>query len=111
VTDPKLTPPSELLQLWFEQHYAYNKGLNELLIEVARYGADRELEACCEWLKEGWDEIRADKLRAARRPKTPSLKEQAMDELDGIAAVFRMSHGGDLVCDKIRRALEALPND
>jgi len=36
------------------------------------------------------------------------LKEQAMEELDGIAAVFRMSHGGDLVCDKIRRALEAL---
>jgi hypothetical protein len=34
-----------------------------------------------------------------------------MVELDGIAAVFRMSHGGDLVCDKIRRALEALPDD
>jgi hypothetical protein len=37
------------------------------------------------------------------------LKEQALEQLDGIAAVFRMTHGGDLVCDTIRRALEALP--
>jgi hypothetical protein len=88
-----------------------NTKLQDIATQAAQWGADQELEACCEWLKEGWDEIRADKLRAARRPKTPSLKEQAMDELDGIAAVFRMSHGGDLVCDKIRRALEALPND
>jgi hypothetical protein len=49
-----------------------------------------------------------DYIRNARRPKPPSLKEQALEQLDGIAAVFRMSHGGDIVCDKIRRALEAL---
>jgi hypothetical protein len=48
---------------------------------------------------------------AQPEPKPPSLKEQALEQLDGIAAVFRMSYGGDIVCDKIRRALEALPND
>jgi hypothetical protein len=47
-------------------------------------------------------------LLNARRPKPPSLKERALEELDGIAIVFRMTHGGDLVCDTIRRALEQL---
>jgi hypothetical protein len=87
--------------------------LMEICEKSALHGADFELDACCEWLS---DETLCEskthrRLRAARRPKPPSLKEQAMDELDGIAAVFRMSHGGNLVCDKIRRALEALPND
>jgi hypothetical protein len=79
---------------------------------AAQWGADQELEACCEWIAAyPWldhPELLIKQLRAARRPKPPSLKEQALDELDGIAAVFRMSHGGDLVCDKIRRVLEQL---
>jgi hypothetical protein len=109
MTDP-ITPPPELLQLWFEQHYAYNKGLNELLIEVARYSADRELEACCEWLHDTCVEDPEDivpELRAARRPKPPSLKEQALKQLRD------MDQAGALDCNtgKIRAALEALPND
>jgi len=48
---------------------------------------------------------------AQPKPKPPSLKEQALEQLDGIAAVFRMSHGGDIVCDKIRRALNQLPDN
>ena len=50
-------------------------------------------------------------LRTARRPKPPSLKEQALEELESISTCFRATHMGDIVCDKIRRALEALPND
>jgi hypothetical protein len=72
-----------------------------------------ELEACCEYVYERLKLTTvahiAQDLRAARRPKSPSLKEQALEQLDGIAAVFRMTHGGNLVCDTIRRALEALP--
>ena len=112
MTDP-ITPPPELLQLWFEQHYAYNKGLNELLIEVARYGADQELEACCEYVYERLKLTTvacfAEELRAARRPKPPSLKEQALDALE------RYTSGKtvliDTCIDTIRRALEALPDD
>ena len=78
---------------------------------------------CEQWAINGgaWDaciiELRARvetleaSLLTTRSPKPPNLKEQALEQLDGIAAVFRMSHGGDIVCDKIRRALEALPND
>ena len=98
---------------------AYRAGADQQLkldaeqIEKAyQAGADQELEACCAWLKEWQEDKHAggiENLRAARRPKPPSLKEQALEELDGIAAVFRISLGGDIVCDKIRRALEALP--
>ena len=51
--------------------------------------ADQELEACCEWLREARNHgfgcvgrILADNLRAARRPKPPSLAEQATAQLD-----------------------------
>jgi hypothetical protein len=47
----------------------------------------------------------------ACRPQPPSLKEQALGQLDGISTCFRATYMGDLVCDKIRAALEALPND
>jgi hypothetical protein len=93
-----ITPPPELLQLWFEQHYAYNKGLNELLIEVARYGADQELEACCEWLQE-WQEDKhpggIENLRAARRPNPQEPTDEELLALmpqqmrDDLAAASR----------------------
>jgi len=102
-----IVPPPELLQLWFEQHHDYDKGINELLIEAAQYGADQELEACCEWLdREGWSG-ESRQLRAARRPKPPSLKEQALDELH---ISFDRGYLKEGAADTIRRALEALPD-
>jgi hypothetical protein len=45
--------------------------------------ADQELLACCEWLRnDGLFETRIGHLRAARRPKAPSLKEQALEAMD-----------------------------
>ena len=38
---------------------------------------DEELDACCEWLEDHVSNLIIDMLRAARRPKPPSLKEQA----------------------------------
>ena len=77
--------------------------------EAARWGADQELEACCEWLdtekiltKDG-GYIR--KLRAARRPNPPRLKEQALHELND---VYNRDKIDDSTYDTIRRALEAL---
>jgi hypothetical protein len=119
VTDPKLTPPPELVGQWYDCATAAGPDyLQEIADRSAQWGADRQLEADAEWL----DQNSLDALHLtitptgkglveAMRPKRPSLKEQAMDELDGIAAVFRMTHGGNLVCDTIRRALEALPDD
>ena len=59
-----------------------------------------------------WEGHEIDLVTRARallaEPEPPSLKEQALEQLDGIATCFRATHMGDIVCDKIRRALEAL---
>ena len=101
-----ITPPQELRDKWLDE--APNTSVYDYLIDsAARWGSDQELDACCERLMlNGYGTV-ISRLRAARRPKPPSLKEQALEQLDRIAA-FRMSHGGDLVCDTIRRALEQL---
>jgi hypothetical protein len=115
VSQHPILPPPELLQLWFEQHYAYNKGLNEVLIEVSQWGADAELEACCTVI-EGLNykeavAISGDQLRASRRPKPPSLKEQALEQLREVNAMlqFHTFHTTGGETSVIRRALEALP--
>ncbi len=109
-----ITPPSELLQLWFEQHDDYNKGINELLIEAARYGADQELLACGNYLKQcaAWEEEDVIEFYNYRRPKPPSLKEQAKQ------ALFRFDANAHTTADEmqddfdlIRRALEQLPDN
>ena len=85
-----------------------------------RLGADVELEECCAWLKdEGcrhWLENNdydfqqgAVAMRAARRPNPPTLKEQALAQLDALHADIG-AHGLGTNTDTIRRALDALPD-
>jgi hypothetical protein len=69
--------------------------------KAARWGADQELEACCQELPG-----LANFLRAARRPKPPSLKDQALQRLESLEKLAdAMGYNSD---DTIRRALEAL---
>jgi hypothetical protein len=72
-------------------------------------GANQELEACCEWLVKGaWFSPDGDclkALRAARRAKPPSLKQQALLAIDTAVADYRLSAD---VASVVRRALEAL---
>lgn len=104
-------PPDHLLRKWESLIIDEEQNVDVVLYEAFQAGADQELEACCEWFVRDWTDIEtADKLRAARRPKPPSLKEQALMALeDG-----DIGPGASLtpveVCI-IRRALEALPND
>ena len=98
---PITSPPSELIREWIRLG-----GTTNLALEAARWGADQELEACCEWLADDHTPVLGQRLRAARRPKPPSLKEQAL------AALQRAEEGWRPIpddCDIIRRALEALP--
>jgi len=74
-------------------------------------GADQELEACSQWIH-GWygngsREV-VGNLYAARRPKPPSLKEQALDQLGCIKTDLTRC-GMGISVDTIRRALESLP--
>jgi hypothetical protein len=54
--------------------------------KAAQWGADQELEASVNWLIENQNPRWAEALRAARRPKPPSLAEQATTALHAIAS-------------------------
>ena len=78
----------------------------------AQWGADQELEACCEWVGQWcgrWpDGTRPEgELRAARRPRPPSEKEQTLLDLDWIQDNQSTTAYDDRF-DRIRRALEQL---
>jgi hypothetical protein len=78
--------------------------------QAAQWGADQELEACCEWLRSHHhSDTWPSRLRAARRPKPPSLKEQAMRVLveNGTNLDGRMELDSTDI-ETIRRALEQL---
>jgi hypothetical protein len=107
-----ITPPPELVQNWLEkasQDIGSTKGIfNYCANQAAPWGADQELEACCEWLVNALhDKEMGAELRAARRPKPPSLKEQALELLPEIESEDVL-HLCPLQVAKIRRALETI---
>jgi hypothetical protein len=105
-----ITPPPELVQQWFKQAHESADPDNQLsyydfiATAAAQWGADQELEACCEWTTVWISAPEASELRAARRPKPSSLKESALNALEHILSHSQTDHGANT----IRRALEAL---
>jgi hypothetical protein len=110
MTDHPITPPPELLQQWINEEPGIFA--EHIATRAAQWGADQELEACCEWLvSEGWfkyEHEAVEDLCTARRPKPPSLKEHAQAELDRLIALIP-TEGAIAMAEPIRRALEALP--
>jgi hypothetical protein len=115
---PKLTPPPELRRLWAQQAQRIDPSdpvqwMQYVSEKAAQWGADQELEACCEYLVRcaQWEPEDVNELRAARRPKPPSLKEQALAELKKVDMLWDTTEFGDETLnslDTIRRALEVL---
>lgn len=114
-----ITPPPELVQQWIaESASEHNPTVAYSLVGLlataaAQWGADQELEACCEWLNKSRYGARLavngviEQLRAARRPKLPSEADQALLQLDTLNADLAM-HGRGCDLSQIRRALERL---
>ena len=103
-----ITPPPELVLQWYtEADNQLSPYYDYIATQAARWGADQELEACCAYISRWFatPEYRAAELRAARRPKPPSLKEQGLKALDS----FEGFTGSLEEVDIIRRALESLP--
>ncbi len=77
-----IIPPPELFAKWLADAKRLHPGESTGFIagEIARLayqaGADQELEACCEWLDDYLLAPKSNYLRAARRPKPPSLKDR-----------------------------------
>jgi hypothetical protein len=88
--------------------------LKHVACQAFQAGADQELEACCEVLDNLNDGFWSEKLRAARRPKPPSLKEQALAELEKVDMLWDTTEFSQETLhslDTIRCALEQLPDN
>jgi len=129
-----ITPPPELLQQWVTEYWgnpgeSIDCGKKYIATQAARWGAeqqlkvdaeeidqaytagaDSELEACCDEVHTRHGQNSADWLLSKRRPKPPSLKEQALRDLDALVKDLERN-GMGFGTAMIRRALEALPND
>jgi hypothetical protein len=106
-----IVPPPELVKQWVEKWHR-TLGLVEcryeyIATQAAQWGAEQELEACCEWLAKYRKPILGDDLKYVRRPKPPSLKEQALEELEQLKGDAN-SMGMGFDAPAIRLALEAL---
>ena len=119
-----ITPPPELVAQWVAQ--AWHEGTPvqvaasdlHIAAQAAQWGADQELETILEMVGFGQqslpeedrylDGLTVASIRIARRPKPPSLKEQALAALNVIEDKMLGPTTEEIL---IRKALEALPND
>jgi hypothetical protein len=119
-----INPPSELVKQWIDEPQYITEeqlgkrvnmvSMNEvkflkIINKASQYGADQELEACCEWLDNEIGASDPNDLRADRRPKPPSLKSEAIAELENMVNVAKAFGFGGTNPTAIRRALETLP--
>jgi tRNA nucleotidyltransferase/poly(A) polymerase len=106
-----ITPPLELQdkwrQDWYKSKVKHIQLEDHIATQAAQWGADQELDACCEWNSWRYSKTIADQLREARRAKPPSLKEQALKALHTSVDLDEFPKQ----YNTIRLALEALPND
>jgi hypothetical protein len=109
-TQHPITPPPELVQQWAKDRALLGDDTQlhiYIATKAAQWGADEELKAVCQLLYADLSvPLTLSDIRAARRPKPPSLKEQALQLLEtyntsGVMLTADQS-------DTIRRALEAL---
>jgi len=116
-----ITPPPELVQQWREAPEfsalspcvmvtVTNTKLQDIATQAAQWGADMELLACGNYLKQcaQWEEEDVTEFYNYRRPKPPSLKELALEALDQADKGLNKSEWQQC-SDTIRRALEELP--
>jgi hypothetical protein len=102
MADP-ITPPPELMEQWMQLHSTKY----DLVRQAAQWGADQELDACCDLMADAYVECPGD-LRAARRPNPPSLKQLAINDL---VDIYNKDQIDDTTYENIRLALEALPDN
>jgi hypothetical protein len=82
-----IVPPPELVRQWTQ----YNgdddaeRFWTRIATQAAQWGADTELNYCCDELSFWGSKGMAERLRSDRRPKPPSLAEQGMEALRSTA--------------------------
>jgi hypothetical protein len=96
-----ITPPPDLVEQW-HSNSPLDRGLT-LATQAAQWGADQELDACCNEVQYMYSG--GNRLRDARRPKPPSLKEQALEALRQVGNCEEIDN---VTFETIRRALKQL---
>jgi hypothetical protein len=107
---PMIELPPELFTEWLQQamtEHGTKPGTVAGIVahKAVQWAADQELEACCQLLDINGCPVMSEMLRTARRPKPPSLKQQALE------ALCKGCFPSNDEISTIRRALEALPDD
>jgi hypothetical protein len=112
-----IEPSPELVRKWqIKIEYCSKRADREAaVVKIFQLGADMELEACCKWFQEfykteSWVKHDLKHFRDARRPKPPSLKEQALQALAHLENGAHCSMDTTESAHYIRRALESLPD-
>lgn len=108
-----IEPSFELINQWLGGE-ELTFSADEVARQAARWGADQELDACCEWLRAQAFNNLSIKLYISRRPKPK--KQKAMEALKRIDTLMRV---GSLLnmddfqnyFESIYEALEELPDD
>lgn len=102
-----ITPAENLIAEWWKETRG---NVFDVVCLAAQWGADQELEACCELTRDNDGYDAALGLRAARRPEPLSLKEQALEALADAAYDLGAPLNPVLheQINTIRRALEQL---
>jgi len=110
-----ITPPPELVEQWANDSVPMKANAIGKDWEIAfasraaQWGADAELNYCCDELSFWGSKGMAERLRLDRRPRPPSLKEQALASLAELEIPGRCDEPGyESLCNTIRAALEAL---
>jgi len=107
-----ITPLAQLVREWTQEvigtHFKPYGYSEFIATRAAQWGADQELEKCCEWLEKerehlGWAyRLNPKTIRAARRPKPPELPT-VMEILD-LSGEIEDAGLGQI--DLVRAALE-----
>ena len=116
MTNHPIAPPPELVQQWWEEvaRRVSIEADEHIAEQAAQWGADQELKACVDVIltHPGLEhpDLLVEVLCAARRPKPPSLKKQALEAVDRC--------DNEIWCEEtesdfaiIRTALEQLSDD
>lgn len=105
-------PPKPQLEKWEQLYFSNEENLDVLLIQAYQSGADYELDECCNTIEEfKWfvtPKFRLEQLVKVRRPKPPSLKEEAIFAIDSAIADGRLS---PVVGDTVRKALDLIKEE
>ncbi|NBX50571.1 hypothetical protein EBT25_11695 [bacterium] len=109
-----ITPPPELVRQWLGEFFGctvsgeLSDSERFLATRAAQWGADKELLACGNYLKQCavWEEEDVTEFYNYRRPKPPSLKEQALKEIKELAR--EAVTGCNL--DILERAIKSIPD-